>query len=60
MTHGSEDRINPLAVARHVVAEMPDARLYVFEGRGHLPVYTAPDEFCEVLREFALSPALRT
>jgi pimeloyl-ACP methyl ester carboxylesterase len=53
--HGSADCLNPLAVARHVAAEMPDARLYVFEGRGHLPVLTAPDEFCEVLRRFVLA-----
>ena len=27
-------------------------KLYAFEGKGHLPIFTATDEFCEVLRRF--------
>jgi hypothetical protein len=29
-----------------------NAQLYAFEGKGHLPIFTATDEFCEVLRRF--------
>jgi pimeloyl-ACP methyl ester carboxylesterase len=57
--HGSEDLLNPLAVAEHVAARMPEAHLRVFAGRGHMLMYSAPDEFCSVLREFALAPLRR-
>jgi acetylornithine deacetylase len=35
-----------------ITAGLPDARLYAFDGKGHLPIFTATDEFCEVLRCF--------
>ncbi len=34
---------------------VPGAQLYLFEGRGHLPIFTATGEFCEVLRSFVLT-----
>jgi DNA-binding SARP family transcriptional activator/pimeloyl-ACP methyl ester carboxylesterase len=53
--HGTEDRRVSVAAARHLARHMPDARLHLFEGRGHLPIFTATSEFCEVLRRFVWS-----
>jgi DNA-binding SARP family transcriptional activator/pimeloyl-ACP methyl ester carboxylesterase len=50
--HGTADRRVSVAAARHLARHIPDARLYLFEGRGHLPLFTATTEFCEVLRRF--------
>ena len=50
--HGTEDRRVSVAAARHLAQHLPDARLHLFEGRGHLPIFTATAEFCEVLRRF--------
>lgn len=50
--HGTEDRRVSVAAAHHLARHIPDARLYLFEGRGHLPIFTATAEFCEVLRRF--------
>ena len=33
-----------------MAAELPDATLHVFPGQGHLPVFTAPEDFCLALR----------
>jgi pimeloyl-ACP methyl ester carboxylesterase len=52
VTHGREDQIIPLAGAEYLSREIPEARLHVFEGKGHLPIFTATDEFCAVLRDF--------
>ena len=38
--------------AEQIAAGLPNAQLYAFEGKGHLPIFTATDEFCEVLRRF--------
>jgi pimeloyl-ACP methyl ester carboxylesterase len=51
--HGTEDRNVPIESAVDLVSRIPGARLHRFEGRGHLPAFTATDEFCEVLRRFA-------
>jgi DNA-binding SARP family transcriptional activator/pimeloyl-ACP methyl ester carboxylesterase len=50
--HGTEDRRVSVAAARHLARHLPDARLHLFEGRGHLPIFTATAEFCDVLRRF--------
>ena len=50
--HGTEDRRVSVAAARYLAQHLPDARLHLFEGRGHLPIFTATAEFCDVLREF--------
>ncbi len=58
VTHGSADRLILFEAAELMMARLPDARLYVFEGKGHLPLFTATDEFCEVLRGFARTGTL--
>jgi pimeloyl-ACP methyl ester carboxylesterase len=50
--HGTEDRRVSAAAAHHLARHIPDACLYLFEGRGHLPIFTATAEFCETLRRF--------
>ena len=52
VTHGRADRLIPFAGAEYLSREIPDAVLHGFEGKGHLPIFTAPDEFCAVLRDF--------
>jgi pimeloyl-ACP methyl ester carboxylesterase len=52
LIHGSADRLIDPRAAQFIAARLPDARVYVFDGKGHLPLFTATDEFCEVLRNF--------
>lgn len=52
--HGTEDRRVSVAAARYLAEHLPDARLHLFEGRGHLPIFTATAEFCGVLRGFVV------
>jgi class 3 adenylate cyclase/pimeloyl-ACP methyl ester carboxylesterase len=52
VAHGTADREVPFAAARYIVERLPNAQLYAFEGKWHLPLYTATHEFCEVLRRF--------
>ena len=44
--------------AEQIAAGLPNARLYAFEGKGHLPIFTATEEFCEVLRRFVRTGAI--
>ncbi len=52
ITHGTEDRLIDFAAAAYLAKEIPNAQLYAFEGSGHLPLFTATDEFCDVLKRF--------
>ena len=52
VTHGREDRVIAFAAAEEIVAHLPNARLYAFERKGHLPIFTATTEFCNVVRCF--------
>jgi pimeloyl-ACP methyl ester carboxylesterase len=52
VTVGQDDTITTRSEAAAMAAAMPDALLHVFPGRGHLPVFTAPEDFCAVLRRF--------
>lgn len=53
VAHGREDRLISFAAAELLTARLKDARLYAFEGKGHLPTFTATEEFCAALRSFA-------
>jgi DNA-binding SARP family transcriptional activator/pimeloyl-ACP methyl ester carboxylesterase len=50
--HGTQDSRVPLTTAHYLAEHLPDARLYLFEGVGHLPIFTATAKFCDVLRRF--------
>jgi pimeloyl-ACP methyl ester carboxylesterase len=52
VVHGTADRQVPYAAAEYLAHHIPGAQLYAFEGYGHLPPFTATQEFCDVLRRF--------
>lgn len=49
---GAEDRLTTVDEAEAVARDLPDARLVVIEGAGHMPMIERPREFNEALREF--------
>jgi class 3 adenylate cyclase/pimeloyl-ACP methyl ester carboxylesterase len=56
VTHGMADELIPYVAAEYLAGALPNARLYGFSGKGHLPIFTAPDEFCAVVSEFVRTP----
>ncbi|MBV9427261.1 MAG: hypothetical protein JO084_06040 [Bradyrhizobiaceae bacterium] len=53
LIQGSEDKINPLEKNAAILAkDLPQARLEVLEGYGHLPEIEAPDLVNRMLRQF--------
>ena len=52
IVHGTEDRQVPFAAAQYLAAHIAGAQLYPFKGYGHVPLFTATQEFCDVLRRF--------
>jgi pimeloyl-ACP methyl ester carboxylesterase len=53
--HGTADKLTPLELGLQLAATIPGAIFYPFEGRCHLCMVTATEEFCDVLREFVLT-----
>ena len=49
---GSEDDATPLADARIMEKEIPDAGLVVFQGAGHFSYLDRPAEFCRIATTF--------
>jgi pimeloyl-ACP methyl ester carboxylesterase len=49
---GSEDRLTPVSYANFLVSNMPDARLQVTEGAGHMLVLEAPGVISHGLEDF--------
>lgn len=50
--HGKEDRRSPLSVSEAFHAGIPNSRMAVVDGAGHLTNLEAPEEFNGLLREF--------
>jgi pimeloyl-ACP methyl ester carboxylesterase len=50
---GDHDRVTPSAAAMLLVGELPDARLEIVEGAGHLPMLERPEAVNGLLAEFA-------
>jgi pimeloyl-ACP methyl ester carboxylesterase len=50
---GVADRIIPPAHGRAYAAAIPNARLQLIEGAGHMPQFERPDELVNVLAQFA-------
>lgn len=49
---GDDDPIVPLANARLIAARIPDGRLHVVEGGGHLFIHTRAAEIAAIVRDF--------
>ena len=52
VTHGTADLCIPFAAAAYIAERLPNAQIYGFHEKGHLPIFTATEEFCDVLRKF--------
>jgi pimeloyl-ACP methyl ester carboxylesterase len=53
MISGNEDRVNPIETNAAILAKaMPQAKLEIIEGLGHLPEVEAPDKINAMLRAF--------
>jgi 3-oxoadipate enol-lactonase len=50
--HGSQDQIVPLAASQAMAGAIPNSRLVVIEGAGHLPTMTKPDEVAAAINSF--------
>lgn len=60
MVHGTADTIVPLAVHSGPLAQrLPDARLTVIEGAGHMPHHSHPETVLEAIARAAVRAGLR-
>jgi len=55
--HGDEDRMLPVANGRLIASLVPDARLEVLEGVGHMFWWERPERSAELVRAHALAGA---
>ena len=49
---GEDDFVIPVSHARIAHDAMPDSRLEIFEGSGHMPFHDHPDRFVEIVERF--------
>ena len=54
--HGEEDLL-PVTVAREIAATLPDARLELVGGAGHMPFWEAPERFFVLVERFLSAPS---
>lgn len=52
VTHGTEDRVGLLPMARYTVSVVPNARSSFYEGAGHMPFWEDTPRFNRELAEF--------
>jgi class 3 adenylate cyclase/pimeloyl-ACP methyl ester carboxylesterase len=52
VAHGGEDRLVPRTGSEFIASRIPGAQLYIFDGKGHNPMFSATNEFCDVLCNF--------
>lgn len=50
---GDQDRVTPPAVAVELAAALPEGRLFLVEGAGHIPMLERPERLNPELRSFA-------
>jgi 3-oxoadipate enol-lactonase len=53
VVHGTEDQIIPVQNGRLIASRVPDSRLEIFEGVGHLFFWERPDRSAELVRSHA-------
>ncbi len=49
---GEDDMVIPVSHARIAHAAMPDSRLEIFDGSGHMPFRDHPDRFVDIVQRF--------
>jgi pimeloyl-ACP methyl ester carboxylesterase len=54
VVHGTEDEMLPVANASLIAERIPDARLEIMEGVGHLFFWEEPQRSAALVREHAL------
>lgn len=52
LIHGRGDLITPVSASEEMARRIPNARLAVIEGAGHVPVITRPTEVASAIQEF--------
>jgi pimeloyl-ACP methyl ester carboxylesterase len=52
VVHGELDRLIPLSAARDLVRRLPDWKLEILEGVGHVPMMETPELFVEVVNQW--------
>jgi pimeloyl-ACP methyl ester carboxylesterase len=52
LIHGDCDTLVPLALAERLQAQLPNARLRVIAGAGHIPMFERPREFNNMVLRF--------
>lgn len=57
IVHGTEDGVLPIDNGRQIAALMPEARLEILEGVGHMFWWEQPQRSAELVREHALAAA---
>jgi pimeloyl-ACP methyl ester carboxylesterase len=57
LLHGSRDVITPVASSEKLAALLPNAKLQIIEGAGHVPTVTRPDVVAEAIDGFFSHPS---
>jgi pimeloyl-ACP methyl ester carboxylesterase len=57
VVHGTEDEMLPVENGRLIASRIPDSRLEIFDGVGHLFVWEEPQRAAELVRAHAAVPA---
>lgn len=52
VVHGRQDQVIALAMAEHIAAQVPGARLALMDETGHAPFLERPDQFNAILADF--------
>ena len=50
--HGENDMIVPLGASEWLASQLPNSRLHVVKGAGHVPTVTHPNEIAEAINQF--------
>ncbi len=50
--HGSRDVITPVAASENLAARIPNSRLVIIEGAGHVPTITRPVDVAKAIEDF--------
>ncbi len=53
VAHGGGDRLIHPDCAVDIASRIPSARVHIFPAKGHLPMFSAAEGFCELLASFA-------